>query len=248
MIKMKRILFSIFLMFTLNGFSQLEMRSNPYIECSILFKNGDTINGVVKLNGSAFDIRFKDSLKQKKRKKIKFKEVEKIIAYSTSQNPREFYYKKTDQSNFFNFVELIHDDAINVYITSTNKLDLFYSDSGVDRRSANEMMNDMRSENSMNILSINKEAQFFNNYNGLINNFNFTMQVNIDRIDYFLHKKNQEKLIFIGAKGNFLYKNFKKAATAYFNDCPNLIEKIQLRELKLKHLSDIIEYYKSQCN
>ena len=247
---MKKLLLVLVFLNTSNGFSQIELRRNPYINSSIVLKKGDTLKGVVKLNGSAFDIRFKDSIKEKKSKKIKFKEVEKIIAYSKSQYPREFYYKKTDQSKFFHFVELVHNDTINVYITSTDRLGLFYSDSGVDRRSANEMMNDMRKPVSIkpieNILSIKKEINFFNSYLGLMNNF--TVQLNIDRIDYFLHKKNQKKLVLIGVKGNFLYKNFKKTASKYFEDCPNLVEKIQSRELKLKHLPDIIEYYKTQCD
>ena len=240
---MKNLLLILVSLITFSGFSQIQLNRNPYINSLIILKKGDTLNGFVKLNGSAFDVRFKDSLKQKKQKKIKFKEIEKIIAYSNSKNPREFYYKKTDQSKFYHFVEQIHRDSINVYIASTDRLGLLYSDSGVDRRSAEEMMYDMRTENAM----IVKNLAFFNHYNDLLNNYNFTTQIEIDRIDYFLHKQEEEKLILIGSKGNFLYKNFKKAASKYFDDCLNLVEKIKTRELKLKHLPEIIEYYKTEC-
>lgn len=43
-------------------------------------------------------------------------------------------------------------------------------------------------------------------------------------------------------------KNFKNAASTYFSDCPVLVEKIQSKEFKKKHVRDIVNFYNLQCN
>ncbi len=243
---MKKNIYILFFILSINLNSQIELRHNPYVKGSVVFKNGNIIKGVVRLNSSAFDIRFKDSLKQRKAKKVKFKEVEKIITYTDSLNPREFYYKKTDESKFLYFVELIHSDTISTYVSSSDRVALFYSESNIDRRTGKEWMDEMQNEHALNFihhqLSINQRRLFYRNYSLLY------ARIRIEKIDYFLHKKDQKALILVGSKGNPLYKNFKKAATKYFQDCPALVEKIQSRELKLKHLPEIIEFYKLYCN
>lgn len=43
-------------------------------------------------------------------------------------------------------------------------------------------------------------------------------------------------------------KNFKNAASAYFSNCPVLVEKIQNKEYKKKHIRDIVNFYNLKCN
>lgn len=43
-------------------------------------------------------------------------------------------------------------------------------------------------------------------------------------------------------------KNFKKAASDYFSNCPELVKKIQNRDFKKKHVKDIVHYYNTKCN
>ncbi|TDT46295.1 hypothetical protein CLV90_0343 [Maribacter spongiicola] len=43
-------------------------------------------------------------------------------------------------------------------------------------------------------------------------------------------------------------KNFKNAASTYFSDCPVLVEKIQNKEYKKKHIRDIVNFYNLKCN
>jgi len=42
-------------------------------------------------------------------------------------------------------------------------------------------------------------------------------------------------------------KNFKKAASAYFKDCPSLVKKIQSRTFKKRDLEKIVSYYNNKC-
>ena len=43
-------------------------------------------------------------------------------------------------------------------------------------------------------------------------------------------------------------KNFKKAASDYFSNCPKLVNKIQNRDFKKKHVKDIVHYYNTKCD
>lgn len=62
----------------------------------------------------------------------------------------------------------------------------------------------------------------------------------------YLRKPEQQEATYL-ASTNWLSKNFKKAASEFFADCPDLVTKIQNRELKKKHLKEIITYYNSKC-
>ncbi|TVZ55251.1 hypothetical protein OD91_0497 [Lutibacter sp. Hel_I_33_5] len=253
---MKKVLLFLLLLVGQSLYSQIELRNNPFIKGLIVLKDNDSLKGYIQLNGSAFDIRFKDSLKQRKRKKVKYKKVRSITIFSDINHTRKFYYKKTDQSKFLHFAELVHFDELSVYITSSNKLELFYLNSKVDRRSANEMMRDMKTEQFKITEKLIENSKNFKSHsefkNGLFShltfNNNFAYHFKIERIDYFLNKKTEDKLTLIGSKGNFLYKNFKKTASKYFGDCPTLVNKIQSKEFKLKHLPEILEFYKNNCN
>jgi hypothetical protein len=55
------------------------------------------------------------------------------------------------------------------------------------------------------------------------------------------------EVIHLGSNQLFS-KNFKNAASAYFLDCPILVEKIQNKEYKKKHVRDIVNFYNLKCN
>jgi len=63
----------------------------------------------------------------------------------------------------------------------------------------------------------------------------------------YLRKTDKEEAIYLTSTYWFS-KNFKKAASEFFSDCPRLVTKIQDREFKKRHLNEIIEYYNTQCN
>jgi hypothetical protein len=63
----------------------------------------------------------------------------------------------------------------------------------------------------------------------------------------YARKTNQEKAIHLGSS-SWISKNFKTAASNYFSDCPKLVEKIQNKELKKKHIQEIIMFYNTECD
>ena len=142
---MKKLLFTLTFIITLSCFGQLELRPNPFLKGTIILKDGTIKDGGIRLNGSAFRIRFKDSVKQKKSEKIDYKTVEKIVINFDSINFREFYYKKTTKNKFYSFVELLQSGNIDFYKDLSKNYSPFYE--GIDRRTTREWMNDVRSKN-----------------------------------------------------------------------------------------------------
>lgn len=64
---------------------------------------------------------------------------------------------------------------------------------------------------------------------------------------YYVSKDNNESVTHLGSKGSIFSKNFKKAATEYFKNCPKLVQKIQDKEYKKRDIVEIVEYYNENC-
>ena len=232
----KKIIFLFIVFICVASFGQAELRPNPYVIGHIILKKGNTLKGYIKLNHSEWDVRFKDSIKQRKSIKVKYKNIAKIIIDTDSSNPREFYYMKSNRTKFLSFVEKVYSNKISIYTKSSDELSAFYA--GFDRRTTQEWMNDMRYENSTN-----SYFKFFGSFN-----MNFGIDIEIPSTDYFLLKKGEQKIIYIGTEGNPIRRGFKKFAVAYFNDCSILVEKLDNKEYKLLNLPEIIEFYNNSCN
>lgn len=66
-------------------------------------------------------------------------------------------------------------------------------------------------------------------------------------INNFYVMKNGDKLATHLGSNQLFSKNFKKAASEYFKDCPSLVEKIKTKEFKKRDLKTIIDYYNEDC-
>jgi len=64
--------------------------------------------------------------------------------------------------------------------------------------------------------------------------------------NYYIQKEGEEEVTHLGSTSIFS-KNFKKAAAAYFADCPILVEKIQKRKYKKRDINAIVEFYNLDC-
>lgn len=64
--------------------------------------------------------------------------------------------------------------------------------------------------------------------------------------NYYLRKKHEKEVTQISSTHLFS-KNFKKAATTYFEDCPDLVEKIATKEYRKRDIRAVIEFYNSKC-
>lgn len=64
--------------------------------------------------------------------------------------------------------------------------------------------------------------------------------------NYYVLKDGVDGVVHL-TSSQFFGKNFKKGASAYFKDCPSLVEKIQTREYKKRDIEEIIKYYNNNC-
>lgn len=65
-------------------------------------------------------------------------------------------------------------------------------------------------------------------------------------IIYYLSKDNSDEIFYYMDK-NILGGKFKKTASKYFKDCPELVKKIQSKEFKRGDIVEIVEYYNENC-
>jgi hypothetical protein len=63
---------------------------------------------------------------------------------------------------------------------------------------------------------------------------------------YIDHEKDAE-VFTITSFGN-ISKNFKKAASDFFKDCPALVEKINNKTLEKDDIEEVVNYYNENCN
>lgn len=217
-----------FLLITTSCLAQLDLRSNPYLKGEIILINGEIKSGLIKLDGSAFSIKFKENEDQKNSDKIDYKNIDKIVINPNLSTRREFYYKKTDAGKFNKFVELIYSNNLDVYVYSPENLSLFYS--GVDRSNVSDFLNGIGSP------IVNGNNVIWSGYSSISKiKENLSQAKNIK---YLLHKKDSEKLKFINS-----YKNLKEYAIENFKDCPELILKIENKELILDDIVEIVDLY-----
>lgn len=63
---------------------------------------------------------------------------------------------------------------------------------------------------------------------------------------FYVSKEGEEEVTHLGSTHIFS-KNFKKAASEYFKDCPVLVEKIQVREYKKRNIEELVAFYNTEC-
>ncbi|HBK71633.1 MAG TPA: hypothetical protein DDZ39_08275 [Flavobacteriaceae bacterium] len=65
---------------------------------------------------------------------------------------------------------------------------------------------------------------------------------------YYIAKENEEILTNLGINGLEFGKRFKKNASNYFSDCPELVLKIQKKKFKKKHIVEVVKFYNENCD
>ena len=82
--------------------------------------------------------------------------------------------------------------------------------------------------------------------NGFGGGMHMTMGHSYNISSYYVRKENETEVTHLGST-SWISKNFKKAASNYFKDCPNLVEKLQNKEYKKKDIREIIDFYNEYC-
>lgn len=74
-----------------------------------------------------------------------------------------------------------------------------------------------------------------------IRSYNYTL------VDYYI-KKEGERATFSLKSSELYRKDFNKAATLLFKECPNLVAKIEAEEYNPRDIREMIVFYNKQCD
>ncbi len=245
----------IFLILTLfifsNSFSQdYELRAAPFIKCKIIYKDSTSEKGFLRFPISVFKPTFKRAEEEKIRK-IDYELIDKIICNPETENERTFQYLNHNYNKFKIFVELIYDDILSIYISSTDSDDLFYSD--FDRQSIREMMAQSKFEGKLDFNERLKSSDTLNLPNGktitLPMRYSYYYGLNYGvafgytpKLNYYILKEGNPKLYKVEKN-----KHFLKKAKDIISDCPIILKDLEQNKINIFDLPNFIEYYKDVC-
>lgn len=252
----KLILLLVFIISFSNSFSQdYELRITPFQKSKIVYADGTSEQGLLRLASSAFSPRFKKTEGDKERK-IDYKFIDTIITNPGTENERVFQYLEHNYNKFKIFVELIYTDALSIYISLTDSDKLFYSD--FDRQSIREMMAQARFElnsifNHRHTHHRLKTSDTIDLPNGkrLILPLRYSYYYGLNhsvaigstpKLTYYLLKEGNSRLYKVERK-----KRFLKRAKDMLDDCPAVISELEQSKINLNDLPKFIEYYKALC-
>ena len=244
---MTRNLLILLVFLTCKGFSQdFELRTTPSIESEVIYMDGTTEKGMLWLASSAYSPRMEHKNKRGS-KKIKYKQIDKIITNPNSEKKRVFQYLHNNSNKFKIFVELISVDKISIYLASQNKgTDLFYSD--FDRETIREKLVEMKFGNSnlkysdtLELPNGKKMATPIRYLYYYELGFNSAYS-NPTSFQYYILKEGIPELMKVESNDGFL-----KKSKEYFKDCPSLIADLEQDKITLADLPRFIEYYKDKC-
>jgi hypothetical protein len=78
------------------------------------------------------------------------------------------------------------------------------------------------------------------------NGMTFSVSTSFSIKSFYVRKSGEDSISNLGSTSLFS-KNFKKAASNYFKDCPKLVTKIQHKEYRKRDIRAMIEFYNSNC-
>ncbi|WMI69999.1 hypothetical protein [Mangrovimonas sp. YM274] len=211
----------------------------------LILKDSTRISGEAEISGihSIVTVKFKnDTLKWKGYKS------KDLIGVDILENNyfRKFRYKHVDGSKFEDIVEIVSIDSLSLYVR-------VYEGSFIDNNGNNRLISFDDSE-PKGLDFINPFSNYKINYNLRLPNGNLVpigqntcgLVVNFPRYSYYVGHGNSDQIETLYTRGLPFSKSFKRSMKNYFNDCPELLEKVENEEFTKKNISEILSFY--NCN
>lgn len=178
---------------------------------------------------------------QKLKAELVFKDGRKITGLGEPANKDLIRFKKEKKAKkeFYSFKEV---DTVKVYYDFNPTIFVYQKIKGRTYPDVLEVANVGK-----NVIFYRDNTQGYITFSngGVSGGMNTGRAVNLTHS--FVRKPNEEEATHLGSN-DWMSKNFKKAASKFFSDCPQLITKIETREFKKKDLISIIDYYNNSCN
>ncbi|GAA3570410.1 hypothetical protein [Snuella lapsa] len=209
----------------------------------LILKDSTRINGTGEISGisSIVTVKFyNDTLK------LKTYKFEEIIGIDILENNyfRKFRYKLTDKygkkKRYPELLEIVSLDNLSLYVRiyETSVLSNSFSNEPIQIGGSSDPLNDNYvSEVELDNGDKIKIAKSFNKY----------QEITFPRYSYYVGKGKSDEVDHLYTKGLPFAKNFKNAMKDYFQDCPELIEKVKNKEFNNNELWKVLEFYNRKC-
>lgn len=73
------------------------------------------------------------------------------------------------------------------------------------------------------------------------------MSISSDHSEYYVCKNDEDVVTTFNASGIFIENGFRKKSKVFFKDCPELVDKINKKILKMINIPEIVHFYNNQC-
>ena len=73
------------------------------------------------------------------------------------------------------------------------------------------------------------------------------MSMSSDHSEYYVCKNDEDVVTTFNASGIFIENGFRKKSKDFFKDCPELVDKINKKILKMVNIPEIVLFYNNQC-
>ena len=199
----------------------------------LILKDSTQINGTGEISGisSIVSVKFKnDTLKYRTYKS------DEIIGIDILENNyyRQFRYKYIDGGKFPDIIEIISINSLSLYVR-------VYEGSVLTNSYSTQPI----------ILSGNGNPQTIRLENGneiiIGHSRNMYAEINFPRYSYYVGPKESDQIEHLYTKGLPFAKSFKKSLTKYFKNCPELLEKVELKEFSNNDLWEVLDFYNQNC-
>jgi len=181
------------------------------------------------------------SVAQKFKAELIFKNGDAIIGLGepAQKNLIRFRKEKKAKKEFFTFEEV---DTLKVYYDFNPTIFVYQRIKGRVYPNVLEL-----ADVGKNVIFYRDNTQGYMTFSnvGAMNGMGRGRTVNLTHS--FVRKTNDDMATHLGSN-DWISKNFKKAASNFFSDCPQLVKKIENKELKKKNLMEIIDFYNNSCD
>ncbi|EAQ49770.1 MULTISPECIES: hypothetical protein [Leeuwenhoekiella] len=147
---------------------------------------------------------------------------------------RKFRYKYIDGGKYPRALEVVSLDSLSLYVKLYEGRALSNSFVSVPQPTG-----DLAKPQTI-ILEDGKEVP-------VASSRNLYNEINLPRYSYYVGYGESDQVEHLYTKGIPFAKSFKKAMTMYFENCPELLEKVENKEFSNTQLGEVLDFYNSRC-
>ena len=147
---------------------------------------------------------------------------------------RKFRYKYIDGGKYPKLLEVVALDSLSLYVKLYDGSSLSNSFISVPQPTGNFVMPQTIMLEDGREVPVASSRNLYN-------------EMNLPRYSYYVGYGESDQVEHLYTKGIPFAKSFKKAMAAYFENCPELLEKVESGEFSNTQLGKVMDFYNTKC-